>query len=304
MLKLNDFRFPSFEALVAFEAVVHFGTFERAAEALSITSSAVSKRISGLEAILGVSVFRRDGRTLSLTSHGYEYFAQVVPLLGQLAAIPLHQRQQRLTFRMPPTFARQVVIPRLAFFAEACPEIELEIFLSTPSGGQGMPFGDVEVRGDSHGVASNEQLLEERLLPMASPELLSGFPQPWTPAMLAKLPLLRSPLEPWQFWFRIAGLDWPEPTSGPRLFDVGMTLEAAANGQGVVLARPSLARKWLVEGRLLPLFFPLSSMPTHHYHLCDHQRTLASQRFADCLRTICCEAVEQGNHCLLRQTTS
>ena len=66
--------------------------------------------------------------------------------------------------------------------------------------------------------------------------------------MLAGLPLLRSPLEPWQPWFRVAGLDWPEPCAGPRLLDLGMTLEAAANGRGVALARPSLARAWLPRG--------------------------------------------------------
>ncbi|MDQ4172519.1 LysR substrate-binding domain-containing protein, partial [Pseudomonas aeruginosa] len=148
------------------------------------------------------------------------------------------QRQQRLTLRTPPTFARQILIPRLASFAEACPEIELEILLSSPSDGQDLPLADVEVRGDSHGVAAGERLLEERVLPMAAPGLLLGLPRPWTPAMLAGLPLLRSPLEPWQPWFRVAGLDWPEPCAGPRLLDLGMTLEAAANGQGVALARP------------------------------------------------------------------
>ncbi|MCF3992283.1 LysR substrate-binding domain-containing protein, partial [Pseudomonas aeruginosa] len=264
MLNPDDFRFPSIEALQAFEAAARLGTFERAAELLSITGSAASKRVSGLEGMLGVSLLQRDGRSLALTSHGREYLEQIAPILAQLAAVPLHrrqvQRQQRLTLRTPPTFARQILIPRLASFAEACPEIELEILLSSPSDGQDLPLADVEVRGDSHGVAAGERLLEERVLPMAAPGLLLGLPRPWTPAMLAGLPLLRSPLEPWQPWFRVAGLDWPEPCAGPRLLDLGMTLEAAANGQGVALARPSLARAWLAEGRLVVLF-PLRSAP-------------------------------------------
>ncbi len=153
------------------------------------------------------------------------------------------------------------------------------------------------MRGDSHGVAVGERLLEERVLPMAAPGLLLGLPRPWTPAMLAGLPLLRSPLEPWQPWFRVAGLDWPEPCAGPRLLDLGMTLEAAANGQGVALARPSLARAWLAEGRLVVLF-PLRSAPTHHYHLRSHQASPASQRFAAWLAAICREAVVQGREFL------
>ncbi|EQL40508.1 hypothetical protein M770_16410 [Pseudomonas aeruginosa VRFPA03] len=170
MLNPDDFRFPSIEALQAFEAAARLGTFERAAELLSITGSAASKRVSGLEGMLGVSLLQRDGRSLALTSHGREYLEQIAPILAQLAAVPLHrrqvQRQQRLTLRTPPTFARQILIPRLASFAEACPEIELEILLSSPSDGQDLPLADVEVRGDSHGVAAGERLLEERVLPM------------------------------------------------------------------------------------------------------------------------------------------
>ncbi|MDF5826586.1 LysR family transcriptional regulator [Pseudomonas aeruginosa] len=252
MLNPDDFRFPSIEALQAFEAAARLGTFERAAELLSITGSAASKRVSGLEGMLGVSLLQRDGRSLALTSHGREYLEQIAPILAQLAAVPLHrrqvQRQQRLTLRTPPTFARQILIPRLASFAEACPEIELEILLSSPSDGQDLPLADVEVRGDSHGVAAGERLLEERVLPMAAPGLLLGLPRPWTPAMLAGLPSLRSPLEPWQPWFRVAGLDWPEPCAGPRLLDLGMTLEAAANGQGVALARPCWRAPGLPRG--------------------------------------------------------
>lgn len=182
MLNPDDFRFPSIEALQAFEAAARLGTFERAAELLSITGSAASKRVSGLEGMLGVSLLQRDGRSLALTSHGREYLEQIAPILAQLAAVPLHrrqvQRQQRLTLRTPPTFARQILIPRLASFAEACPEIELEILLSSPSDGQDLPLADVEVRGDSHGVAAGERLLEERVLPMAAPGLLLGLPRP------------------------------------------------------------------------------------------------------------------------------
>ncbi|MGN2260554.1 LysR family transcriptional regulator, partial [Pseudomonas aeruginosa] len=168
MLNPDDFRFPSIEALQAFEAAARLGTFERAAELLSITGSAASKRVSGLEGMLGVSLLQRDGRSLALTSHGREYLEQIAPILAQLAAVPLHrrqvQRQQRLTLRTPPTFARQILIPRLASFAEACPEIELEILLSSPSDGQDLPLADVEVRGDSHGVDGREYL--EQIAPI------------------------------------------------------------------------------------------------------------------------------------------
>lgn len=80
MLNPDDFRFPSIEALQAFEAAARLGTFERAAELLSITGSAASKRVSGLEGMLGVSLLQRDGRSLALTSHGREYLEQIAPI--------------------------------------------------------------------------------------------------------------------------------------------------------------------------------------------------------------------------------
>ncbi|EVT85835.1 LysR family transcriptional regulator [Pseudomonas aeruginosa VRFPA09] len=212
MLNPDDFRFPSIEALQAFEAAARLGTFERAAELLSITGSAASKRVSGLEGMLGVSLLQRDGRSLALTSHGREYLEQIAPILAQLAAVPLHrrqvQRQQRLTLRTPPTFARQILIPRLASFAEACPEIELEILLSSPSDGQDLPLADVEVRGDSHGVAAGERLLEERVLPMAAPGSRCVRRPPTITTCAATRPRRPASVSP-PGWRRSAARRWP-----------------------------------------------------------------------------------------------
>jgi DNA-binding transcriptional LysR family regulator len=63
----------------------------------------------------------------------------------------------------------------------------------------------------------------------------------------------------------VAGLAWPEPDGGPLLVDLGLVLEAALGGQGVALARPSLARRWLADGSLVPLFPGLRARPAHQY---------------------------------------
>ena len=102
---------------------------------------------------------------------------------------------------------------------------------------------------------------------MAAPALLQRLGWPGaaaTPADLALAPLLRTPVEPWAPWFAAAGLPWPEPAQGPRLVDLGLTLEAALGGQGVALARPALARRWLADGSLVPLF-DLTARPAHQY---------------------------------------
>ena len=73
MSAAHELRFPSIDALRAFEAAARLGSFERAADELAITASAVSKRIGTLEDLLGAALLIRGGRALGLTVHGKEY---------------------------------------------------------------------------------------------------------------------------------------------------------------------------------------------------------------------------------------
>lgn len=291
----HDLRFPSIEGLRAFEAAARLGTFERAADELSITASAVSKRVATVEELVGTALFQRTGKSLSLSAAGKEYLQQVSAALGLLAAMPLHQRAvqriERLRICTPPTFARQILVPQLESFTQAHPEIELELLLSIPFLDNSPHEADVEVRTGSD---KGEPLLDDRVLPVAAPALIARLPQLRTPADLAQAPLLRSPLEPWTPWFRAAGLDWPEPSSGPRLVDLGMTLEAAVSGQGVALARPSLARHWLVTGTLQPLF-KITSPAANPYYLLRRRADGAAEVFSTWIHSICNQAEQQAN---------
>ena len=86
------------------------------------------------------------------------------------------------------------------------------------------------------------------------------------PADLADHTLLRSEAEFWQPWFAAAGLDWPEPTRGPMFNDASHVLQAAAEGQGVALARSSLIGNDLTNGVLVRPFQITLSSP-HKYFL-------------------------------------
>lgn len=252
----EDLRLPSLDALRAFEAAARLGTFERAAESLNITASAVSKRIGALEDLLGGPVFQRGAKNLQLSALGREYLSAVRPALLGLISLPQHhrkaQQRQRLRLSAPPTFARQILVPALPEFTDAHPEIELEVVLSVPFLDQGGSDADLDVRHGEALRSDDTPLMHDVLIPLACPALLPHGPLQ-TAAELARLPLLRTPMEPWAPWFRAVGLDWPEPDQGPRLVDLGLTLQAALSGQGVVLARPSLARQALQAGQLRPV---------------------------------------------------
>jgi len=281
-----EVRLPSIDGLRAFEAAARLGSLERAADELHITASAVGKRIATVEELLGTPLFTRGHKALALTATGKEYLAQVSGALGLLAAMPLHQRvaqrSARLRITAPPTFARQILVPHLEQFTRAHPHTELEVLLSIPYLDAGESDADIEVR---HGLvpANGTLLMHDLVLPVAAPSLLARLAPMRVPADLAQAQLLRTPLEPWAPWFAAAGLDSPEPSHGPRLVDLGLTLEAAVSGQGVALARPSLARGWLASGALVVLPFGITAVPATQYHLLPHAATGATALFAQWL---------------------
>nr|WP_157451342.1 LysR family transcriptional regulator [Caldimonas taiwanensis] len=293
----RSLRFPSIEGLRAFEAVARLGSFERASEELHITASAVSKRVAALEEHLDTALLVRSGRSLSLTAAGKEYLEQVRAALELLAAVPLHRRgpaaRTRLRVCAPPTFARQILVPHLQDYTEAHPDVDLEVVLSIPYLDPGTMQADVQVRHGDATAAGGTLLMDDVVTPMASPALLGRLPPLRTPADLLGAPLLRTPLEPWAPWWAAAGLRAPEPTQGPKLVDLGLLLEAAVSGQGIALARPTLARHWLASGALVPLF-ALTARPSHHYYLMPHAHNGAAAEFAQWLHSVCARVVQEA----------
>lgn len=292
-------RLPSLDGLRAFEAAARLASFERAADELHLTASAISKRVAVLEELVGAPLFVRGARALQLTEAGRDYLGPVSHVLGLLLAMPQHRRdvprRERLRVCVPPTFARQVLVPRLEGFTAARPGIELELVLSLPQLDLAATDADVEVRFGR--ALTGAPLLRDTVLPLVTPALRAAHGGLAEPAALAGVPLLRSPLDPWTPWFRAAGLPWPEPTTGPRLADLGLVLEAALAGQGVALARPSLARTWLASGALVAPW-ALRAEPAHQYYLLPYAHSGADDSpaavFVDWLRGICADATREA----------
>src|SRR5271163_5361400 len=103
-------------------AVVETGNFVRAAEMLGLTPSGVSRAVARLEARVGVRLFDRTPRAVSLTDEGRRFHAQVMPLLSGLeeavseAAGAAASVRGRLRVNVDPWFARLVLAPRIAGF--------------------------------------------------------------------------------------------------------------------------------------------------------------------------------------------
>ncbi len=288
-------RLPPTHCLQAFEALARLRSVSAAADELHVTPSAVSHRMKQLETLLGARLFGRNDFTL--TADGAAYLAQVRAALAALQPLPWAGERTaapaRLRLAVTPTFSREILLPRLAAFRRAWPEVELTLQVAIPFLDVTAEDADLEVRFGTGPYAGVEQvrLLSDEVTPVCSPDYAAehgpfddGFA---SAGEVSRVRLIRSPLEPWGTWFRAAGLVLPEPREGAQFNDVGLMLDAAAAGFGVTLMRLTLGAAWLASGRLVRL--SERSVPSpHHHFLCWKPGTLARWEcaaFVDWLRT-------------------
>ncbi|MCH8619636.1 LysR substrate-binding domain-containing protein [Undibacterium sp. TS12] len=266
-------RLPPVHALSAFEAAARHSSFAVAAEELCITPSALSHRIRLLEEHLCERVFVREGRSVTLTEFGRRYLDVVRAALRTLSDFPLPnkvtQSQLRVKVTVPPTFARYMFMPRLAEFMRQHPDIEIEVYLFVPLYDLSLSESDVEVRfgaGEYPNLVT-KKLFVEPSFAVASPAYLKSLPPIQAPADLRHAKLLRSALEPWQPWFEVAGLDWPEPSTGLRIDDLGLLLEAVKHGHGIGLTRQHFAQDMIRRGEVVRVLDIQLATPPHAYYL-------------------------------------
>ena len=157
-------------------AVVETGNFVRAAEALGLTPSGVSRAVARLEARVGVRLLDRTPRSVSLTDEGRRFHAQVAPLLAGLeeaatqAAGTAQAVQGRLRVNVDPWVARLVLAPRLSAFLAAHPLLSLELLVRDAFGDLISEGVDVAVRFGEPEPSSliARKLLETRIRPRRS----------------------------------------------------------------------------------------------------------------------------------------
>ena len=174
-------------------------------------------------------------------------FAELAAAVNEIAA-RANPRQLRVS--VVPSFAARWLLPRIGRFLAAHPDVDLDVRANMANVDFRRDDDDVAIRygyGDWPDVHV-EHLFDDQFFPVCSPRLANGR-LPARPADLAKYPLLRSEDEPWKPWFELAGLDWPEPTRGPIFNDSSHMMQAAAEGQGIALARQSPARQRRAQRR-------------------------------------------------------
>ena len=235
----------SLDTLRVLAACVRHGSFTRAAAELCVTPSAVSARIRGLEADLGVTLFERRGPKLVATERAVQLAAAVDGALESIRSAVATTSTRALRVTCAPAFARWLV-PRLARYhdrADAEP-----IALDATAERLSSDCFDVAIRygcGPWPGVSA-ALLAVDRGVPMASPALRD---RARSARSLLELPLLRDPR--WPRWFELAGVRDARPRfAATRFASFELEAVAAMQGIGVALLSPVIYAD-LLERRAL-----------------------------------------------------
>ena len=281
-------------------AVTEAGNFARAAEILGLTPSGVSRAVARLEARIGVRLYDRSPRSVTLTEEGRRFHAQIMPLLAGIeeaaadaagAAVVVNGR---LRVSVDPWFARMVLAPRLPRFMARYPLLSVD--LATSNYREEMMTGvDVAVRFGPPDIASliTCKLFETPVLTCAAPSYLAQHGEPRTPHDLThhECLLFRDPQTgrafPWEFHRRGEVV---EARIAGRLMmdDPSVAVAACAAGQGVFQGLAMGFGPWLASGELVQILpdWAEERYPLYAYHPSRHLPPAKVRAFLDFVQEI------------------
>ena len=290
--------------LLVFEAAARHRSFTRAAEELGVSQPAVSQAIRDLEASLGVGLFMRGHRSITLTEAGGILFRDVSLGFGRIAETAkfLQRRRQQLpvTLSASTAFANYWMVPRLADLHARHPGIDLR--LQTTDKDLDLTEEGVSLgvrRGDGNWSGYESRLIaEEVIVPVARPEIarsLAGI----DPADLARQRLihLEEPHRPrpsWGEWFAAMGVSYRDDGKGLRLNDYALVLQAAMAGEGIAIGWNHVIDR-LIEQDLLHIVGTEAWRSGIGFHLIWSRRTPLSDQASAVRDWILATAADQAD---------
>lgn len=249
-------------------AVIEAGTIARAADALGLTASAVSRAISRLEARIGVRLLERTTRSLSLTDEGRRFYERVGPHLAGIEEAATEASgaagivRGRLRVNVDPFFSRVVLSTHIRMFLVQHPQVSLELLMRDVIGDLGAGGFDLALRfGEPpQGSLVARKLVETRVLTVASPTYIAEHGRPRHPSEVPGHDCIAfydaANQRPFDWEFRRGKEVLPVKVSARVLVsDVGAMLSACEAGAGIAQIL-QLGSSHLVESGALVDLFP------------------------------------------------
>ena len=261
-------------------AVAETGNFARAAEVLGLTPSGVSRAIARLEGRIGVRLFDRSPRAVTLTDEGRRFHAQIMPLLASIEEAATGASGAaatvigKLRINVDPWFARMVLAPRLPVFLARYPLVSIDLLVSNHR--EDMMAGvDVAIRFGpaDRGSLIVRKLLDTRVVTCAAPAYLDRYGTPQNPQDLLHHEALkfRDPQtgRAFEWAFSKDGQVIDVDVHGRMTTDDPSTaIEACAAGHGIFQSLALGLDPWLQRGELVQI---LHDWPGELYPLYAYQ---------------------------------
>jgi len=255
---------PPLNTLRSFEAAARHLSFNGAASELHVTPSAVSHAIKSLEEFLGLALFERAGRGVTLTPDGKIFLTPIRDALSNISHAAQALRRQRenhpLTITSAPALIVGWLMQRLAKFQLAWPDIEVRLTSSPEVIDLRQSDIDMAIRsGDGHwsGLTSHF-LMSEELVAVCKPDMAEQLRSDGRcdPQNLVNVPLIHvmPTMGQWRSWLNTLGVQHPDPERGPKFESSPIAVEAAIGGLGVALVPASFVEDHVAAGRLIRPF--------------------------------------------------
>lgn len=258
-------------AVRVFEAVATQKSFSAAADALHVTTAAVSMQVKALEQYLQVRLFRRNRGDVQLTAEGESLLPYVRRGLDELELGFRAVRTARhgtLVVSVLASFLQKWLLPRLPAFRDKHPDVDLQIRASVELADFARDDVHVAIRfgRGGWGHVHEEPLMDEWLVAVCAPALFKRYGRLRGPGDTGRYPLVHSSSEPWDLW--LTGKDesgelWP--VTGTAFDDSVAVVNAAEQGHGLALVRWSLAADALAKGHVV-LAHPQALRFARTYH--------------------------------------
>jgi DNA-binding transcriptional LysR family regulator len=266
-------------------AIVESGSFARAADALGLSPSGVSRAVGRLELNIGVRLLDRTTRSVTLTDEGRQLYGEIGPLLTgigdavTLAAGASAAVRGRLRVNVDAFFSRRMLAPHIAKFLDRYPELSLELATREQLGDLVAKGFDIAIRFGQPPSSSliARKLLATRTVTVAAPAYIRKHGRPETPADLVNHACIqmRNPVtgQPLEWEYKSGRKIIPVKTSGRLLVtEAGTMLGACLAGVGTARIKASGLRDLIDKGRLIELLpnyagetFPLYALyPSRH----------------------------------------
>jgi LysR family glycine cleavage system transcriptional activator len=263
-------------ALRTFEAVASRLSFAKGAEALNVTPAAVSSQIRALEQRLNQPLFRRHGRQISLTEAGQKLLPGVQRGLAELRQAVEVVSQDRtegvLNVTMMPSFLQKWLMPRLAKFYNANPEIDVRINVDNllVDFDQSDMHSAVRLGPGNWAGLESVKLMDDWILPVCSKKFLKKEGPFNSVEELQQHDFLFAPSEVWDPWFRQYG-ESSRDSRWSLLNDSLSILMAAEQSEGIALSRWSLVSRDINAGRLVRPVGEVVKADWSHYFVAPPQ---------------------------------